>query len=185
MTESSTIPTIETARTDVALRKMGQFFATHITDVHPTTMGTAELRAQIDPDAVALHIRGPHAAVAAINSHVPISFAQGAATSLGDLEGAARLLMETRLLEHLAVAPRHRGRGYARALLAAAEQQHRATDGVEVWFGFVDDRERDALGLYRHLGFEIAASTAELPGAANIIRRARISRTGTWIYKTL
>uniref|UniRef100_UPI0035A13736 GNAT family N-acetyltransferase n=1 Tax=Rhodococcus erythropolis TaxID=1833 RepID=UPI0035A13736 len=87
------------------------------------------------------------------------------------------MLMETRLLEHLAVAPRRRGRGYARALLTAVEQQHRATDGVEVWFGFVDDHERDALGMYRHLGFEIAASTAELPGAANLIRRARISRT--------
>lgn len=106
-------------------------------------------------------------------------------TSLGDRDGAARLLRETRLLEHLAATPRRRGRGYARALLAAAEQQHRATDGVEVWFGFVDDHERDALGLYRHVGFEIAASAAELPGAANIIRGARISRTGTWIYKKL
>lgn len=183
MTESPTIPTIETARTDVALRKMGQFFAAHIHDVSAKVMGTAELREQID--AVALHMRGPHAAVAAINSHPPISFAYGAATSLGDRDGAAGLLMETRLLEHLAVAPRHRGRGYARALLGAVEQEHRATDGVEVWFGFVDDHERGALGLYRHLGFEIAASAAELPGAANIIRRSRISRTGTWIYKKL
>ncbi|MCW0191162.1 MULTISPECIES: hypothetical protein [Rhodococcus erythropolis group] len=59
MTESLTIPTIETARTDVALRKMGQFFAAHIHDVSAKVMGTAELREQID--AVALHIRGPHA----------------------------------------------------------------------------------------------------------------------------
>ncbi len=59
MTESSTIPTIEIARTDVALRKVGQFFAAHISDVSAKVMGTAELCEQIE--AVALHIRGPHA----------------------------------------------------------------------------------------------------------------------------
>ncbi|MDH6284502.1 GNAT family N-acetyltransferase [Prescottella agglutinans] len=175
--------TIEDATTDTALRKVGQFFASHISDVSLRAMGTTELRAAIDPTSVALFIRENGGTVAAINSHAPIGFATGAAQIRGDPEPAYRLVLETKLLEHLAVAPRHRGRGHAHALIDEAEQRHRATGETDVWFGFVDDRERAALGLYQHMGFQIAQTPADLPGAANLIRRSHISRVGTWIYK--
>ncbi|MEU6562543.1 GNAT family N-acetyltransferase [Nocardia nova] len=180
MTES---PAIEDADTDTALRKVGRFFAANISDVSPRAMGTAGLRAALDPTNVALQIRAGVPTVAAINSHAPLAIANGVATELGDPAAAMRLMAETKLLEHLAVAAAARGRGYARALVEAAERRHRA-DGVSAWFGFVDERERDALGLYEHLGF-CAATAAQLPGPANILGRAHISRSGTWFFKEL
>ncbi|WP_063045010.1 GNAT family N-acetyltransferase [Nocardia pseudovaccinii] len=177
-------PAIEDIATDAALRKVGQFFATHISDVSPRVMGTAALRITLDPTGVALQIRSGVPTIAAINSHAPIGIAHGVATMLADVGAAMRLIAETKLLEHLAVAPRARGRGYARALVATAEQRHRA-DGVGVWFGFVDARERHALGLYEHLGFRIAVTATDLPSPANVLGRAQISRSGTWFYKEL
>ncbi|WP_176459791.1 GNAT family N-acetyltransferase [Rhodococcus sp. OK302] len=79
----------------------------------------------------------------------------------------------------------HRGRGSGRALIAAAEQQHRSTGRTQVWFGFVDDREKNALGLYANLGFTIADTVREMPGVAKVIGNANyVSRSGTWFYKT-
>ncbi|MGO4205534.1 GNAT family N-acetyltransferase [Rhodococcus sp. TAF43] len=176
--------TIEDATTDTALRKLGQFFASHISDVSPRAMGTTETRAAVDPTSVALFIRENGGTIAAINSHAPVGMAMGAARLLGDA-AAYQLVFETKLLEHVAVAPRHRGQGHARALIDATEERHRATGDTDVWFGFVDDRERVALGLYGHMGFQITTDPADLPGAANMIRRSHISRSGTWIYKQL
>lgn len=180
---------IESAGTDTALRKINQFLVRHISDISSRAMGTVELREQIDPDAVALHIRDGKTTVAAINSHAPAGFALGlaqAAKSPDDVEAAFQLASTTKLLEHLAVAPSHRNRGYARALVEEAEREHRSTGKTQVWFGFVDDRERESLTVYAHLGFTIAAGPSELPGAAAIIAKADyVSRSGTWFFKSL
>lgn len=174
---------IENVSTDTALRKVGQFFSTHISDVSPRAMGRAPQRAALDPTNVALQIRDHRSTVAAINSHTPIGMARAVATALHDPAAALKLLTETRILEHLAVAPRARGHGCARALVEAAEQRHRA-DGVGVWFGFVDQREHDALGFYQHLGF-VPAAVAQLPGPVHLLGRTGITRRGTWFYKIL
>lgn len=176
---------IDEIATPVAFRKVSQFFAAHISDVSSRAMGDPDLRRALDPTCVGLHITHNNRTVAAINSHAPAGFARGVNDALGDVNAAVRLMVRTKLLEHLAVAPGYRGRGYARALLEATEERHRADEEIEVWFGFVDDRERSSLGLYEHLGFVIAPNPPDLPGPAQIISRSYISRRGTWIYKQL
>lgn len=182
----ATTPTIEDAETDTALRKVTQLFQQHISGIGAGSLGgTIANRTAADPTAVALFIRDSGRTVAAINSHAPVSFATGLASYLGLTETATELLATTRSLEHLAVAPSYRGRGYARDLIAAAETRHRATGGVYLWFGFVDDHEAAALPMYEHLGFTSTTDPGQLPGVASILGRSSVSRSGRWIYKNL
>ncbi|MET4614091.1 GNAT superfamily N-acetyltransferase [Rhodococcus sp. PvR044] len=183
----TTTPTIESVETDTALRKVTQLLQQHISGIGADSLGgDMANRDAADPEAVGLFIRDGARTVAAINSHRPVSFATGLTAAMpGQVATATELLIATRSLEHLAVAPSYRGRGYARALVAAAEERHRAAGGIDLWFGFVDDREGAALPMYEHLGFTSITDPGQLPGVASILGRSRVSRSGTWIYKNL
>lgn len=177
--------TIEDVDTKETLREVETFFATHIPDASLAPMGELPLRLDLDPTSVALQIHSAARTVAAINSHAPANYAREAMRVLNDVTSSVRLMVETKLLAHIAVAPDHDGLGYAQALLEETEHRHRADPLVDLWFGFVDDRDHATLDTYERMGFTLTPDPEGLPAAAHVVSRIRHSRNGIWIYKNV
>lgn len=178
-------PVIEEVTDDSGLRWMGRLFASTISGVTPQSVGTIAAQHEHDPDWVKLAMRDEdRRVIAALSSHLPLTLAQGAARFV-DEDAGYQLALRTRVLEHLAVHPSHRGRGYARALLARAEELHRGQTDVDLWFGFLDERERGAAAFYDELGFIRVETPAELPAPAHVLEHATLVRRGQWFYKLL
>ncbi len=148
--------------------------------------GTLRARARVGPAWLLLLARDQRRQiVGAVSSHAPYALAE-AAGALVAPAAAASLLTQTRLLEHLAVAPEHRRRSLARRLLQEAATRHRAEPEVRLWFGFLDEREVDqAADVYRATGFRLVSSAGDLPAPANVLRHALNRRQGQWFWQEL
>ena len=97
------------------------------------------------------------------------------------IEKSGAIIAPRALLCGLTVDPAFRRRGLAAELCLACEEEVRSWDGFQELMLFVDERNENAIALYRKLGYEYAnpaaiaasqAAASERPGLFDFIRKA-------------